>query len=297
MRHRVALSGAGRTTEHFPSTKVGLNYMHSDLAEVIAPQADSLDKNRTGEGRAEVQNQTGRGWPKCHAAGRFRFVDGIPQPSDCRAATAAARRPNQEYVSGQARCDQRSFFRPGRRLLHVIAYDYTVLTGTQGQMGGNKLRRMLTLAREWWMPMVFYVDVSGRARPGHTDRLAMTGFDGASLVRIAVVSGYCFSERAAMPRCCDVAVVAKNTSIDVREATAIENGGLGVYHPAEVGPIFFQPPNGDRATSIPTAGPYRVPRRSRSIGITKTRRRIVPRIRPVPMRRIAQSQAPAQQCL
>lgn len=297
MQHRVALSVAGRTTDHFPSTKVGLNYMHLDLAEVIAPQADSLDKNRTGDDRAKLQNQTGRGWPKCHAAGRFRFAGRIPHSSDCGAATAAAPRPNQEYVSGQARCDQQSLFWPGRGPLHVIAYDYTVLTGTEGQMGGNKLRRMLTLAREWWMPMVFYVDVSGRPRPGDTDRLVMTVFDGSSMVRIAVVSGYCFSDSAAMPRCCDVAIVAKNTSIDVREPTAIEHGGLGVYHPAEVGPILFQSPNGDRATSIPTAGPYRVPRRSRSIGIAKTRRRIVPRVRPVPMRRIAQSQAPAQQCL
>lgn len=285
MRHRVALSGAGRTTEHFPSTKVGLNYMHSDLAEVIAPQADSLDKNRTGDGRADVQNQTGRGWPKCHAAGRFRFAGQIPQPSDCRAATAAAPRPNQEYVSGQARCDQQSLFWPERGP-RVIAYDYTVLTATQGQMDGNELRRMLTLAREWWMPMVFDVDVSGRPRPSDTDQLVMTGFDGSSLVHIGVVSGYCFSDSAAMQRCC----VAKNTSIDVREPAAIENGGLAVYHPAEVGPIFFQPPNGDRATSIPTAGPYRMPRRSRSIGIAK-------RGGGSCLRRIAQSQAPAQQCL
>ena len=135
----------------------------------------------------------------------------------------------------------------------VIAYDYTVLAGTQGHMNHKKIDRMLTLTEQWRLPLVFYAE-GGGGRPGDTDRLGMTGLDGPSFVQFArlsglvpvigVVSGYCFAGNAAMLGCCDVIIATQNASIGMGGPAMIEGGGLGVYHPAEVGPVSFQSPNG-----------------------------------------------------
>src|SRR5207248_1155981 len=135
----------------------------------------------------------------------------------------------------------------------VIAYDYTVLAGTQGHMNHKKIDRMLGLAEQWRMPLVFYAE-GGSGRPGDTDRLGMTGLDGPSFVQFAklsglvpvigVVSGYCFAGNAAMLGCCDDIIATMNASIGMGGPAMIEGGGLGVYHPAEVGPVSFQAPNG-----------------------------------------------------
>ena len=61
---------------------------------------------------------------------------------------------------------------------------------------------------------------------------------------VGVVSGYCFAGNAAMLGCCDVIIATKNASIGMGGPAMIEGGGLGVYHPAEVGPVSFQAPNG-----------------------------------------------------
>ena len=128
----------------------------------------------------------------------------------------------------------------------VIAYDYTVLAGTQGHMNHKKIDRMLTLTEQWRLPLVFYAE-GGGGRPGDTDRLGMTGLDGPSFVQFArlsglvpvigIVSGYCFAGNAAMLGCCDVIIATKNASIGMGGPAMIEGGGLGVYHPAEVGPV------------------------------------------------------------
>jgi acetyl-CoA carboxylase carboxyltransferase component len=135
----------------------------------------------------------------------------------------------------------------------VVAYDYTVLAGTQGHMNHKKIDRMLGLAEDWRIPLVFYAE-GGGGRPGDTDRLGMTGLDGPSFVQFAklsalvpvvgIVSGYCFAGNAAMLGCCDVIIATKNASIGMGGPAMIEGGGLGVYHPAEVGPVSFQAPNG-----------------------------------------------------
>ncbi len=103
------------------------------------------------------------------------------------------------------------------------------------------------------LPLVFFAE-GGGGRPGDTDRLGMTGLDGPSFVQFAklsglvplvgVVSGRCFAGNAAMLGCCDVIIATKNASIGMGGPAMIEGGGLGVYHPAEVGPVSLQAPNG-----------------------------------------------------
>ena len=62
--------------------------------------------------------------------------------------------------------------------------------------------------------------------------------------RIAIVSGYCFAGNAAIAGCADVIIATENTSIGMGGPAMIEGGGLGQFHPKEIGPTDFQTSNG-----------------------------------------------------
>ncbi|WP_439364588.1 carboxyl transferase domain-containing protein [Bradyrhizobium sp. DASA03005] len=237
---------------------VDLDHIRPDLAELIARQANTLDENRPAavERRRNTNQRTAR-------ENVAQLVDDGSFMEYGSLAIAAQRRrrklddlikntPADGLVMGVATVNAEKFGPEGARCI-VVAYDYTVLAGTQGHMNHKKIDRMLSLAEDWRVPLVFYAE-GGGGRPGDTDRLGMTGLDGPSFVQFArlsglvpvvgVVSGYCFAGNAAMLGCCDVIIATKNASIGMGGPAMIEGGGLGVYHPAEVGPVSFQSPNG-----------------------------------------------------
>ncbi|UGX92315.1 biotin/lipoyl-binding protein [Bradyrhizobium barranii subsp. barranii] len=237
---------------------VDLDHIRPDLAELIARQANTLDANRPAsvERRRNTNQRTAR-------ENVAQLVDDGSFMEYGSLAIAAQRRrrklddlikstPADGLVMGVATVNAEKFGAEGGRCI-VVAYDYTVLAGTQGHMNHKKIDRMLTLAEDWRVPLVFYAE-GGGGRPGDTDRLGMTGLDGPSFVQFArlsglvpvigVVSGYCFAGNAAMLGCCDVIIATRNASIGMGGPAMIEGGGLGVYHPAEVGPVTFQSPNG-----------------------------------------------------
>ncbi|MGY4356159.1 acetyl/propionyl-CoA carboxylase alpha subunit/acetyl-CoA carboxylase carboxyltransferase component [Bradyrhizobium sp. i1.3.6] len=237
---------------------VDLDHIRPDLAEMIARQANTLDANRPAsvERRRNTNQRTAR-------ENVAQLVDDGSFMEYGSLAIAAQRRrrklddlikstPADGLVMGVATVNADKFGAEGGRCI-VVAYDYTVLAGTQGHMNHKKIDRMLTLAEDWRVPLVFYAE-GGGGRPGDTDRLGMTGLDGPSFVQFArlsglvpvigVVSGYCFAGNAAMLGCCDVIIATRNASIGMGGPAMIEGGGLGVYHPAEVGPVSFQSPNG-----------------------------------------------------
>ncbi|MCK1267729.1 acetyl/propionyl-CoA carboxylase alpha subunit/acetyl-CoA carboxylase carboxyltransferase component [Bradyrhizobium sp. GM2.2] len=239
-------------------TDVDLDHIRPDLAELIARQANTLDENRPAsvERRRNTNQRTAR-------ENVAQLVDDDSFMEYGSLAIAAQRRrrklddlvkntPADGLVMGVATVNAEKFGPEGGRCI-VVAYDYTVLAGTQGHMNHKKIDRMLTLAEDWRVPLVFYAE-GGGGRPGDTDRLGMTGLDGPSFVQFArlsglvpvigIVSGYCFAGNAAMLGCCDVIIATKNASIGMGGPAMIEGGGLGVYHPAEVGPVTFQSPNG-----------------------------------------------------
>jgi acetyl-CoA carboxylase carboxyltransferase component len=160
--------------------------------------------------------------------------------------------PSDGVVAGFGTINADQFGPEGARCL-VVAYDYTVLAGTQGHMNHKKQDRMFGLAEQWRIPVVLYAE-GGGGRPGDTDRLGLTGLDGPTFAQFArlsghvplvgVVSGYCFAGNAALLGCCDVIIATKNASIGMGGPAMIEGGGLGVYRPEEVGPVSFQAPNG-----------------------------------------------------
>ncbi|MDB5513204.1 MAG: Carbamoyl-phosphate synthase chain, ATP-binding, partial [Enterovirga sp.] len=179
--------------------------------------------------------------------------------------------PADGVVSGIGTVNADLFGAAGARCM-VVAYDYTVMAGTQGQMNHKKQDRMFKLAAEWRLPVVLFAE-GGGGRPGDTDRLGLTGLDVPTFGQFAslsglvplvgVVSGRCFAGNAALLGCCDVIIATKNTSVGMGGPAMIEGGGLGIYTPEEVGPVSFQVPNGvidilveDEEEAVETAKRY-----------------------------------------
>jgi acetyl/propionyl-CoA carboxylase alpha subunit len=136
----------------------------------------------------------------------------------------------------------------------VLAYDYTVLAGTQGTMNHRKTDRVLALAEQYRLPIVLFAE-GGGGRPGDTDNATkVAGLDvptfqryaklSGLVPRIAIVAGRCFAGNAAMAGCSDIIIGTAGSSLGMGGPAMIEGGGLGVYHPDEVGPVSMQEPNG-----------------------------------------------------
>lgn len=136
----------------------------------------------------------------------------------------------------------------------VLAYDYTVLAGTQGTMNHKKTDRILEVAEKHRLPVIFFAE-GGGGRPGDTDNATkVAGLDGPSFLqyarlsglvpRIAVVSGRCFAGNAVFAGCSDLMIATENACIGMAGPAMIEGGGLGSFRPEEVGPVSVQRHNG-----------------------------------------------------
>ncbi|MES1940007.1 protein containing carbamoyl phosphate synthetase, large subunit [Salinisphaera sp. T5B8] len=136
----------------------------------------------------------------------------------------------------------------------VLAYDYTVLAGTQGTMNHKKTDRILQVAEQQKLPVIFFAE-GGGGRPGDTDNATkVAGLDGPSFLqyarlsglvpRIAVVSGRCFAGNAVLAGTSDILIATENACIGMAGPAMIEGGGLGVFKPEEVGPVSVQRANG-----------------------------------------------------
>jgi acetyl-CoA carboxylase carboxyltransferase component len=137
----------------------------------------------------------------------------------------------------------------------VLAYDYTVLAGTQGGFNHKKTDRILELAQDWQAPIIFFTE-GGGGRPGDTDFAKVQGatldvmtfatFAKASGVapRIAINNGYCFAGNAVLFGCADVTIASKDSYIGMGGPAMIEGGGLGRVAATDVGPMDVQTANG-----------------------------------------------------
>jgi acetyl-CoA carboxylase carboxyltransferase component len=135
----------------------------------------------------------------------------------------------------------------------VLAYDYTVLAGTQGIRNHRKTDRLLELAERHRLPVVLFAE-GGGGRPGDTDsselfHLVVPSFHtfarlSGLVPRVGIVSGRCFAGNAALLGCCDVVIATPEATIGMGGPAMIEGGGLGTFAPEEVGPVAMQQPNG-----------------------------------------------------
>jgi len=156
-----------------------------------------------------------------------------------------ARTPADGLVAGTARI--------GGKPCAVLAYDYTVLAGTQGALGHLKKDRLFDVIERLRLPTVFFAE-GGGGRPGDTDYPVVSSLDvrafklwaalSGLVPRIAVVNGRCFAGNAVIAGCADLIVATENASIGMGGPAMIAGGGLGDVHPDEVGPISMQAPNG-----------------------------------------------------
>jgi acetyl/propionyl-CoA carboxylase alpha subunit len=154
----------------------------------------------------------------------------------------------------------------------VLAYDYTVLAGTQGHINHKKTDRMIDLAERRGLPLVLFGE-GGGGRPGDTDLSVASWLDVPTFAKfgrlsgrvptIAIVSGRCFAGNAALVGTCDVIIATRNSSIGMGGPAMVEGGGLGSYSPEEIGPVSVQVPNGvidvlvaDEAEAVAVAKQY-----------------------------------------
>ncbi|HUZ43917.1 MAG TPA: carboxyl transferase domain-containing protein [Acidimicrobiales bacterium] len=160
-------------------------------------------------------------------------------------------------------------FGPERSKAAVMAYDYTVLAGTQGAHNHVKLDRMAELAHRWKLPTVFFTE-GGGGRPGDTEggNGFVRGFElwaqlSGLVPLVGVTSGRCFAGNAAILGCCDVIIATEDSALGMGGPAMIEGGGLGIFHPEEIGPVDVMQANGvidvlvaDEAEAAATARRY-----------------------------------------
>jgi acetyl-CoA carboxylase carboxyltransferase component len=154
----------------------------------------------------------------------------------------------------------------------VMSYDYTVLAGTQGYRGHQKLDRLFEICERLRLPLVLFAE-GGGGRPGDTDVPIIAGLNVASFASIsrlsglvptiAVVSGRCFAGNAALAAVCDVIIATPDANLGMAGPAMIEGGGLGDFAPEEIGPVDVQTANGvidvlvpDDAAAVDTAKQY-----------------------------------------
>lgn len=146
-------------------------------------------------------------------------------------------------------------FGPEAASVAALLVDATVMAGTQGHFHHKKIDRILDVAAHNKLPVVFYPE-GGGGRPNDFDGgflrgsgLTTTSFGAFARLtgivpRLAVVSGFCFAGSASFAGMADTIIATKDSWLGMGGPAMIEGGGLGVFHPKEVGPIEVQAPNG-----------------------------------------------------
>jgi acetyl/propionyl-CoA carboxylase alpha subunit/acetyl-CoA carboxylase carboxyltransferase component len=156
--------------------------------------------------------------------------------------------PADGMVMGLGRVNGKDFGDEAARCA-VMAYDYTVLAGTQGAYNHRKMDRLIEIAERYRLPTVFFCE-GGGGRPGDTEGGGFTrGFEywarmSAVAPLIGITSGRCFAGNASVLGCCDVIIATKGSNIGMGGPAMIEGGGLGIFRPEEIGPVDVQQPNG-----------------------------------------------------
>jgi acetyl/propionyl-CoA carboxylase alpha subunit/acetyl-CoA carboxylase carboxyltransferase component len=233
---------------------IDLDYIRPDLAAVIERVAATLDAGRPHA--VALRRKTGQRTAR-------ENVDDLLDPGsfiEYGSLVVAARRkrhslekliqqtPADGMVMGLGRVNGKDFGDEMARCA-VMAYDYTVLAGTQGAYNHRKMDRLIEIAERYRLPTVFFCE-GGGGRPGDTEGGGFTrGFEywarmSAVAPLLGITSGRCFAGNASVLGCCDVIIATKGSNIGMGGPAMIEGGGLGIFRPEEIGPVAVQQPNG-----------------------------------------------------
>ncbi len=139
------------------------------------------------------------------------------------------------------------------RPVAALAYDYTVLAGTQGYWNHAKSDRLLEIVGRHELPVVWFVE-GGGGRPGDVDAPVVAGLHCSTFARwaalagrvprLAIVAGRCFAGNAALAGASDLIIAVRGANLGLGGPAMIEGGGLGRVQAEEIGPVSVMEPNG-----------------------------------------------------
>ena len=256
---------------------VAPDHVRSDLAELQRRRALTLDEARPEavDKRHKLGLRTAReniadlcDPGSFHEYGAFTIA---AQRNRRTMEDLIARTPADGLVMGIGRVNGDVFPDSDARCV-VMSYDYTVLAGTQGSKNHEKKDRLFELAAQWRLPLIVFAE-GGGGRPGDTDFITagwlhIKAFSllpklSGLVPMVAIVAGRCFAGNAVVAGCCDIIIATEKASLGMGGPAMIEGGGLGVFHPDEVGPTAVQRRNGvidlvvtDEAEAVRVAKQY-----------------------------------------
>ena len=244
------VAGGAVTTQE----EIDLDHIRSDLAEVLERHRLTLDAARpdaVARRRKSGQRTTRENIDDLCDPGSFTEYGALTVAARRRRNTAdelIAQTPADGMVMGLGSVNGDRFAEDKSRVA-VMAYDYTVLAGTQGSHNHDKLDRMSEIAARWRLPTVFFTE-GGGGRPGDTEGGGFVrGFEfwgrlSGAVPLVGISSGRCFAGNAAILGCCDVIIATKDSALGMGGPAMVEGGGLGVFRPEEIGPIKVMQANG-----------------------------------------------------
>ncbi|HWA60264.1 MAG TPA: carboxyl transferase domain-containing protein [Caulobacteraceae bacterium] len=238
--------------------EVDLDFIRPDLAEVMERWRITQDEARPDAvARRRARNQrTAR-----------ENIDDLIDPGTfleygAFALAAQRRRRSVEELLKMSPADglicgvgsiNSDLFGPEKARAAALAYDFTVLAGTQGHNNHRKTDRLLEVVEQEELPVVWFAE-GGGGRPGDTDGTGASGLATPSfkafarlagiVPKIAVVSGRCFAGNASFAGMCEILICTEGTNLGMGGPAMIKGGGLGDFTPEQIGPMSIQTANG-----------------------------------------------------
>mmetsp|Transcript_86494 Transcript_86494/g.197362 ORF Transcript_86494/g.197362 Transcript_86494/m.197362 type:complete len:710 (+) Transcript_86494:986-3115(+) len=281
----VELAADESTLHQDQTTIFDISQIRDDLREVMnrkrlltdagRAELDAAFRKRVAERRAAGQRTARENVADLVDSGSFVEVGGLlvaAQRSRRSVEDLTSRTPADGLVAGIGTVNS-NYFGKARGRTAVLAYDYTVLAGTQGYWNHRKSDRLIELAFQQKIPVIWLCE-GGGGRPGDVDATMFGSTVSAPLwsllgrlsgiaPMIGLVTGRCFAGNAAILGSCDVIIATKGSNIGMGGPAMIEGGGLGVVEPDEVGPARMQESIGvvdllvaDEAAAVSAAKQY-----------------------------------------
>jgi acetyl-CoA carboxylase carboxyltransferase component len=249
---------AGDTATSSPIEPDGAPAERTDLAELQRRRAllgDDARPDAVAKRRARGQRTARANVAALVDPGSFEEYGGFAfaaQEARRTREDLEANTPADGLITGFARVNP-VVVGADRAACAVVAYDATVLAGTQGYRNHAKKDRIFELIAKLRVPVVLFAE-GGGGRPGDTDVPVISGLDTRAfelfaklsgvVPSIGIASGRCFAGNAALLGCCDTIIATANANIGMGGPAMIEGGGLGVCAPEDIGPIDVQVANG-----------------------------------------------------
>ena len=260
-----------------PPTAPTAPTLRADLQEVLARHAFTLDAQRPeaiAKRHALGLRSARENLADLCDAGSFIEYGAhafAAQRSRRSEADLIANTPADGMITGIAGING-ALFGDERSRCVVMAYDATVLAGTQGMRNHQKTDRRLGIALAQKLPVVLFAE-GGGGRPGDVDMPIVAGLHVTSFASYArlsgqvpvvgIVAGRCFAGNAALLGCSDVIIATRRSNIGMGGPAMVEGGGLGVFTPEQIGPSEVQSANGvidllvdDEAAAVAAARQY-----------------------------------------